>query len=136
MSMVSIDWHPDTKTLRKFGLVVLAGFASLGVVCQLWLKQAALAEGLYVAGAALGLPAITGTFVGLPGYWLWMGVAFVMGNIVGRILLGLVFYLVVTPIGLVRRQCSDRLSLKRVPRDSYWREIDVTSEPSRHTRQF
>ena len=37
-----------------------------------------LAWGIYAAAGILGLPALTGTAIGLPGYWLWMGVAFVM----------------------------------------------------------
>ena len=136
VSMVTLDWRPGHKALRKFGLVVFAGFVSTGVVCQLYLKQAGLAEGFYVVGAVLGLPAMTGTFAGLPGYWLWMTAAFVMGNIIGRILLGLVFYLVITPIGLVRRQSNDRLCLKKTAQDSYWHEMDVPNDPERYTRQF
>ena len=30
MALVQIDWHPDGRKLRHFGLILLAGFGLLG----------------------------------------------------------------------------------------------------------
>ena len=43
---------------------------------------------------------------------LWFGLSKIMGMITSRILLGIIFYLVVTPVGLARRLYGkDRLNL-------------------------
>lgn len=45
---------------------------------------------------------------------LWLGLANLMGAVVSRILLSLLFFLLVTPIGLLRRICgADALQLRR-----------------------
>ncbi len=45
---------------------------------------------------------------------LWFGLSHVMGNVVSKIILTLAFFLVVTPIGLIRRWMgADSLQLKK-----------------------
>jgi hypothetical protein len=137
LSIVDINWRPGPRGLLKFGLTVMIGFALLGLLFQFWFERQTVAFVLYAAGGALGLPALTGTVIGLPGSWLWMGIAFVLGNIVSRILLGLIYYLVFTPLGLLRRLTgADPLALRRGRADSYWVELHDDDEASRYERQF
>ncbi len=137
MSIVSIRWRPDAVELRKFGVVVIIGMCLIGLVFQFLFGNSDVAYVLYVVGAVLGLPGLTGTVIALPGYWLWMGVAFVMGNIVGRVLLSVIYYTLFTPIGLARRMLgADKLQLGRVNIDSYWKDIDTEGEDTRYERQF
>lgn len=136
MSMVDINWRPKPKELRKFGITVMIGFGIIGLLFQFVASNLNGAYVAYVAGAALGLPALTGTVVALPGYRLWMGVAFVMGNIMSRLLLGLFFYLLITPMGLVRRMAADTLRLKRPKVSSYWTDLPADGGKDRSERQF
>ena len=108
----------------------------LGLVVQFAVENQDIACIFYVAAAALGLPALTGTFVALPGYWLWMGVAFVMGNIVSRVLLAAVFYGLMTPMGLIRRLFDDKLRLRRRAVESYWTDIRSDGDEARYHRLF
>ncbi len=139
MSLVQINWHPDAKQLRTFGLVVLAGFVLLAFGAYLKWESWTATGVLSGVGLVLGAPALTGHKVALPGYWLWMGVAFVLGNIMSRLLLALVWYLVVTPIGLLMRAVGrDPLRLKApdpAP-DTYWVDIELPRETARYERQF
>ncbi len=136
MSMVDINWRPKAKALRKFGLTVMIGFGIIGAVFQFAVGNLHGAYAAYAVGAALGVPALTGTVIALPGYWLWMGVAFVMGNIISRILLSLFFYLLITPMGIVRRMVNDKLLLKRPDRSSYWFDLPADGGKDRYERQF
>ena len=137
MSIVDINWRPGPRGLRRFGLTVLIGFALLGLLFQFWFEKQTVAIVMWSAGGVLGLPALTGTVVGLPGYWFWMGIAFVLGNIVSRVLLGLIYYLLFTPLGLLRRLFgADKLAARRRGAGSYWVDIDVGDEESRYERQF
>ncbi len=137
MPLVEISWHPDTKALRKFGIVVIIGLGLIGLAFQFYWNRSEAATSLYIAGLVLGLPALTGTFIGLPGYWLWMGIAFVLGNIMSRVMLTLVYYLLFLPTGLIRRSLgNDRLMLRKRPGDTYWNDVDSDPENTRFERQF
>jgi carbamoyltransferase len=71
-------------------------------------------------------------------YRAWMALAFVLGWLMSRILLTLVFFLVVTPIGLVQRFCGKRaLELRfQTGETSYWK-THVGAPPSQeYERQF
>ena len=136
MSLVQISWRPGPKALRKFGVVVIIGLALIGLVLQFLADQPQVAYILYGAAGLLGLPALTGTRVALPGYWLWMGVAFVMGHIMGRVLLSAVYYGLITPMGLGRRLVIDKLTLRRRSVDTYWTDIKSEGESARYERLF
>ena len=63
---------------------------------------------------------------------LWFGLSHVMGNIVSRILLTLVFYVVVTPIGLFRKMLgfdAMRTKLWKSGTESAFTERNHTFEP-------
>jgi hypothetical protein len=48
----------------------------------------------------------------------WFGLSKLLGIITSKVILGLVFYIVVTPVGLIRKICgNDRLDLKRFKKD-------------------
>jgi hypothetical protein len=136
MSLVQISWRPGPKELRKFGIVVLIGLGLIGLVFQFAVKSSDMAYILYGAGLVLGLPALTGTQIALPGYWLWMGIAFVMGHIMGRVLLSVVYFGLITPMGLIRRLVNDKLRLKRRAVHTYWTEINTPDEAERYERLF
>jgi hypothetical protein len=49
---------------------------------------------------------------------VWFGLSGLLGSITSKIILGLVFYFVVTPVGLIRRfYRNDRLNLTRFKKD-------------------
>jgi hypothetical protein len=49
---------------------------------------------------------------------LWFGLSHVLGNVMSKVLLTVVFFVVVTPIGLVRRLMgADSLQLKKFKKD-------------------
>ena len=136
MSLVHINWRPDAKELRKFGITVLIGFAIIGTIIFFTAKTPVSAYWLWGIGAVFGISGLTGTVIALPFYFAWMGIAFVIGNIMSRIIMVLVYFLVVTPIGLLMRMTGrDRLRLKKTKEDSYWTDASHSSKDSYH-RQF
>lgn len=119
--------------LRSFGLVVggvlvlaglaiswRGGWAHDGVVRWLVVAGVALMSGGLIAPAALR-----------PVYLVWMGFALILGHVMTRVLLTLVFFLIITPIGLLMRALG-KDPLARSPESklaSYWivREDGATS---------
>lgn len=114
----------------------MIGLGIIGAIFQFLVHSVTAAYGIYIAAGILGVPALTGLPIALPGYWLWMGIAFVMGNIMGRVILAVVFYGLITPMGLVRRLVNDKLQIRARGRSSYWKDIPNENEADRYERQF
>ena len=87
------------------------------------------------------------TFVGLglvipvvlkPLYFVWMTFAAILGWVMTRVILSLVFYLIITPIGLLTKLLGeDFLALKRGDSDSYWNYRDSAEELNQdYEKQF
>jgi hypothetical protein len=91
---------------------------------------------LWIFGAFAFLTGITGSKLGLPAYWLWMGFVWTVSWIITHLALAAVFFLVVTPLALIARLIGrDRLQLRRKSTGSYWQSLDSAK---RHNpeRQF
>ena len=88
---------------REFGLLVGGVLVALGLW---WLhrgKFPSLRTAFLVAGGLLGLlGAVAPRALAVP-YRAWMGFAEILARIVTTVVLAIVFYLVVTPIGLFKR---------------------------------
>ena len=134
--MVDINWSPDAKELRKFGVAMLVGFSIISGLL-FWRGHPTAGTACLVFGLAAGGLGLTGTRVALLVYWAWMGVAFVMGNVVSRVLIALIFYLLITPMGLAMRLFGrDKLALKPTNETSYWTDArDHEIDPD-YERQF
>ena len=124
--------------LRRFGLTVGGVFVLLAFFF-LW-RQKSWFWWLLVPGVPLML--LGAVFPrGLKwAYVCWMALAIVMGAIISTILLTVLFYFVVTPIGLSARLAGkDFLSLKLNPEfPSYWLPRDPSKRKKKHEheRQF
>jgi Saxitoxin biosynthesis operon protein SxtJ len=92
----------DNKQLRSFGLTVGGIFAGIGV----WPLLVHSAEPRWwslIVAVVLILPAL---LYPQSLFWIhkgWMAVGHILGWINTRIILGFVFYMVVSPIGFLRR---------------------------------
>ena len=127
---------PSLKDLRKFGLtflVILGLLAGLlfwrGSAATPWFLALALifgAWGLFWPG---GLK---------PVYRAWMTFAIILGAVMARVLLTILYYLVVTPIGLIMRLFGkDILDTKMKDRDSYWhKRPDEPYDPVRTEKMY
>jgi len=128
------------QDLRKFGLVVGGVFCAVAGLFLLpkWHKA------WYWWPLLPGVPLVVlGAVAPRTLKWVnmgWMTLAMVLGAIVSSILLTLMFYCVLTPLGfLARFMGKDFLSLKLSPdATSYWilRDPSKRKRPGRHEQQF
>ncbi|MHC4870874.1 MAG: SxtJ family membrane protein [Planctomycetota bacterium] len=136
MSLVNINWNPDKNELKKFGIAMLVGFGIIGL-CFFLFKRADTAYYCWAFGVVAGLLGLSQTKAALPVYLVWMAVAFIMGNIISRVLVVLFYYLMITPIGLIMRVIGrDKLHLKKRDTESYWSELHLSHDKDRFERQF
>ena len=133
----SIDWNPPAKKIR-LTMAAIALFAVLVV----WLvrRNAAWADLLKYGWYGL-LPLLLGAVVPAIGKWIyrvWYLLTGVIGFVVSNLILVICFYLVITPLALIRRltgRCP--LTLKPGQGKSSWEEhTDKTADPASYFRQF
>jgi hypothetical protein len=143
MSFVKLNWDPKPRDLRSFGAIFLGGFIGIGLIKYFWPFERIFTQnktvGLWFIGIGLVVGAIglTGTKLALPFYWIWLGIAWVLGNIMSRVIVTLLYYLLFTPMGLLNDLTGrDKLQLKKPDTDSYWLPISLPKEPEKYERQF
>jgi hypothetical protein len=139
MALIELQTNPTTRQLRQFSGIILPLFG-LVVAVILWFRLALVLPALVVlilvgVVAAVGLlrPALA-----RPVYVGWMIAAFPIGWLIGHLMMAMVFFLVLTPIGLCRRLVG-RDSLPRRfdrSRTSYWEPRDMAADQGRYFRQF
>ncbi len=125
------------KDLRRFGLTVGFCFAVLAAIFW-WKEKASFGMLGGVSGSLLGAALIRPRVL-KPIQKIWMGLALVMGAVMTRVILCLLFYLVVTPIGLVVRLVKkDLLNQSLDPsKKSYWVDRSTPIEDKkRYEQQF
>jgi hypothetical protein len=112
----------STKSLRKFGLSVGAVFCLLAFWMFLKNHFPLVLTIFGIVGMLLMVMGLIFPKALKEIYKVWMGMAFAIGWVVSRILLAILFFLVITPIGFIahlfRNEFMD-IKMNRV-RDTYW----------------
>ena len=122
---------------RSFGMVFTLVFLVVGI----WQISTGKSLGWYFFASAILFFIVTIIFPSLLGPFnrVWFKFGLLLGQAVNPVILGLVFFLVVTPIGIVRRLLGkDSLHLKPKPNlKSYWIDRNPAGPKiSSMTKQF
>lgn len=134
-------WRDPPAKTRQFGWVFLAGLGIIGLL-QIFLQGSLGEQGLrarvnpalpwWGIGALVGLPAVL-----LPRYFkflyvAWMIVGQAVGKIIMQVILTFLYFLILTPIGLLYRRWTGPIFKSLRPNGSatYWESCDrhATSE--------
>jgi hypothetical protein len=136
---ISAVWRvPSARDLNILALIFLVIPGVMGAYLLLW-KGAASGYVWIAAGTVLCLARlITPLFRAI--YQFWIGLSVVIGYFVSRILLTIIFFLVMTPTGLIMRMVGkDPMERERDPRAaSYWsrKEPEPDTSMERYEKQF
>jgi hypothetical protein len=93
----------DRKQLRSFGLLTGALIAAIFGLLLPWIWEYTWPRWPWAVGGVLATWGLVAPGTLLPVYRVWMKFAAVLGWINTRLILGFVFYAMITPIGLVAR---------------------------------
>lgn len=125
-----------TKTLKEFGFLVGGIFCALAVFSQ-W-KGHGHAVFFAVPGIALLVPAFVCPGILRRPYLGWMTLAFMMGWVMTRVILSILFFLVILPVSLFARLTGTRfldLNMNR-KKETYWEKKKVSEVSNPYERQF
>ena len=106
---------------RNFGFLFAALFALLSAYAAYQGGEPSIVYGWLIAGVAVGL--IAGIYPALltPFNKGWMKLGELMGKVVSPLVLGVIFFVLITPIALISKLFGrDELLLKRANTSSYW----------------
>lgn len=110
----------DTKGLREFSLVTSAVVVGLFGLMLPWLFGFAWPLWPWILAAVLSALGLLAPAAVRPIYRVWMRFGLALNKITTPIILGVVFFLLITPIGLLRRLFSgDPMARKFTDEASY-----------------
>lgn len=129
--MLNVDFFAMTtkKQNTEFGLVV----SLVILIISLWFKI-----DLYVFAVITLLVSLLFPKLYTPFTWLWFGLAEILERVMSKVLLFLIFFLVITPVGLIRRMFGkDNLHTGRSKNKNSLFENQIhTYTPEELERQF
>lgn len=143
LQQIYAEIEVSPKKIRDFGLVMLLipGLLIPGMLYWIsggfgLLSQCLMAFGVFIALLSRLAPATLHGF-----YRGWMSLAVVLGLFMTKVIITLVFYGMMMPIGLGRQLwVGDPLKMKRDPKqDSYWIKRDIAEnaiKPEKYEKQY
>jgi hypothetical protein len=138
MVIEEIKQIESTKTnIRRFGILV-GGVLILVAGLLFWNRNFA---GVYGLIAGLGLIGTAAVAPGIlkPVYLAWMTLAAVLGWVMTRIILGVLFFSVLTPIGLTLKLFGKQFldTRRKAARATYWNDLSKEEvNPEGYKHQF
>lgn len=128
--------QPTRAELRKFGVTMAIAFVVIFGLFLPWIFSFGIPRWPYIVAALMGVPALVAPGLLRPVFRIWMWAAHKIGAFNARVLLTIVFYLVIAPIGLIRRIAgADPLGLRRPELPTY-RTPSHARPPSSQERPF
>ena len=148
MAVIEIDWNPSRKMLRTFGVIGLVVFLMLAAIVFFAHKiifwsvalgaVTPLASVLAALGVVCGAAAMTVPKTLWPLYIFLTVVFYPVGAVVGYFMMGVIFYLVITPISIVFKLIGrDSMTRRFDPAAAtYWIKRRPPASVKRYLRQF
>ncbi|HMI30851.1 MAG TPA: SxtJ family membrane protein [Candidatus Limnocylindrales bacterium] len=137
MAIIEINKNPSRRDLIVFGLLfpVFTGLIGAGLYFRTGAHEAARA--VWIAGVLVALLYFAVPSLRRPFYLGWIYVTYPIGYVLSHVILGAVFYLVFTPVGLVMRMLGKDPLHRRFDRAAatYWVKHDPHSDQGRYFRQ-
>jgi hypothetical protein len=109
--------RPSENELRSFGVLVGSVFGVIGVWPLLFWGGDVRVWGIALGGALILLGGLSPRVLA-PVHKVWMQIGYILGWINTRVLLGLVFYGLITPMGLVFRLMGKDVMRQTMTQDS------------------
>ncbi len=123
----------EAKKLREFGLLTGLVFVLLFGLLFPWMKSKPYPVWPWVIALLLGIPAVLKPVVLSPVYSVWMKVGHVLGWVNSRIIMGIVFYVMITPMGfLMRKFGKNPLEEHAVSEDSHSFKAVIKRSEGKH----
>ncbi|NBR86875.1 MAG: hypothetical protein EB141_03320 [Verrucomicrobia bacterium] len=139
-----VNWHPDTAARRVFAKSLMIGLPCVAVLFAVlrWLKTGAWDSSSIAVYGGAGF-SVGALFYALPGfalpcYVVCYGLACCIGFVVSNVAMALIYFGLVTGIGLLKRLGGNQPIRKLPDRQakSYWLDAPPPSNSRRYFSQY
>lgn len=137
MQWSDIRFDPTTKELRQFALLCLVVFGA--VALWRWSRGDLVVAGIFgLLALGLGPLGLIAPRALRPVYVGWMVLAFPIGWLVSKLMIGVIFYGMITPLALAFRLAGRDPLRRRMRPDvaSHWEPKPPTGDIRRYFRQY
>ncbi|MCA9708375.1 MAG: hypothetical protein KDK70_21175 [Myxococcales bacterium] len=138
MAVIEINKNPSKRELAWFGLMFLAFFGLIGALAWWRWEAQTAAYGLWGGAAGLAVLYYAVPALQKPIYLGWLYAAYPIGWVISHVVMGIIYYLVITPIALVFRLIGRDALERRIDKSAktYWVEHRTGGDPQRYFKQF
>jgi hypothetical protein len=139
MAVLELKFDPSARELRQFTTLWLpAAFGLFGAVLGYTTGSWTPAVALWSAGVVLGVAGTLAPTLGRVLFIAWMSLTYPIGWVMSHLLLGVIYFGVMTPVGLLMRAVGRdglKLDLDRSAK-TYWTERPPVDDIESYFRQF
>lgn len=138
MSLIEINWNPEKRELRQFGLIAVVVLGAAGVILRFGFGVAGI-WALMLAGTGLCICLVT-LVSAKAARIIYLGLTFAalpIGLVMSFLLMATFYFLILTPVGLVFRLLGrDVLDRKfKVDTPTYWMPRQKTRDAEQYFHQ-
>ena len=132
-----VKWRPDKRELRRFAVAMLVGFSLLGLFAAWRAKEIGNASILlWGIGVTLAIAAFVPKLNRIAYLAVYLPTS-IMGYVVSNVILALMFFLVITPLGIILRLMGkDLLQQRRPKQKEMWTPVKTVKTEDSYYRQF
>jgi len=139
MSLVSVNWNPSPKDLNGFRIISAIAGVVLAMVFYLFKgTDLCWCAAIVAAGAGVALSGFVSLKLTRCIYLGMVAVTLPIGLVVSLVLMALIYFGLITPLGLIFRLIGRDVLKRRFDpaAQSYWTAHEQTTQMDRYFRQF
>ncbi|MDQ4133234.1 MAG: SxtJ family membrane protein [Actinomycetota bacterium] len=138
MALTTVNKAPSHKDLRVFGLLLPPFFGLLGLILLHRTGSAYAGRAVWLAGLVVCLTYLAVPPLRRPVFLGWSYATYPIGWLISHLVLGIVYFGVVTPIAALVRLLGQDPMQRRADRttSTYWEGRDPDIDVRRYFRQF
>jgi len=138
MALIEVNWNPPRNQLRQFAVLFLIFIGGLGTILYFKDKPLIVSEILWNLAWIVGLAGLIFPPLVRPVFVVMMAVALPIGFVVSTVLMLIIYFLIMTPIGLVMRVFGyDPMRMRPAAgAESFWIERPPSSDVRRYFKQY
>jgi len=136
--LISLIFNNENRTRQLLGVILPALCAGIGLPIRYGTDAMTIATIVWIIVGTIALGVVFVPSFGRTVYDSWMLAAVPISWAVSHLILGIVYYLVLTPIGLIMRLCGrDPMHRQLLPEtDTYWKTHKPRNNDQQYFHQF
>lgn len=138
MAVIEIDREPSQRELNLFGLMLLVVAGVIGAILFWRFEATSSARAIWIFGGLVALLHYAFPFLRRPIYFGWMYATYPIGWLISHAVLAAIFYLLITPMGLLLRAVGWNPLQRGFDREAatYWTPDNPHQKLEGYFRQF